>query len=138
MSESPDSEVVEVAELAKTGTKCGTICGRVILAFLVVLLAIEASAKFGYEKTLTTLRSNASKVMGDAVRGGQPELEEWSMPLAEAEKYVSGFPSQTRKSVFGSPVVVLKWLSLFKTYVVQLQLDDESTVISLTTGDLDE
>ena len=137
MSEAPDSEVVEIAELAKTGTKCGTIIGRVILAFLVVLLAIEASAKFGYEKTLTTLRSNASKVMGEAVQGGQPELEEWSLPLAEAEKYVSGFPSRTRKSVFGSPVVVLKWLSLFKTYVVQLQLDDESIVIGLTTGDLD-
>ena len=137
MSEAPEAEVVETAELARTGTKWGTIVGRVMLAFLVVLLAIEASAKFGYDKTLTSLRANASKVMGDAIKGGQPELEEWSLPLADAEKCVSGFPSQKRQKVLGASVVVLRWLSLFKTYIVQLQLDDENTVIALSTDELD-
>ena len=137
MSTSPESEseeVVEIAELAETGTKWGTIGGRVLLGFLVVLLAIEAHGKFGYDRTLTTLRANASKVMGDALRGGQPELEDWSMPLAEAEKCLKGFPSQTRKVDFGEPVVVLRWFSLFKKYVIKLHLDD-NVVISLTTDD---
>ncbi|RLT07266.1 MAG: hypothetical protein DWI21_10020 [Planctomycetota bacterium] len=136
MNESLDSEdVVEIAELAESGTTWGTIIGRVLLAGLVVLLAIEAHGKFGYDRTLTTLRTNASKVMGEAIHGGQPELEEWTMPLAEAEKCVSGFPSKTRKTVLSSPIVVLKWFSLFKTYVIQLHLDDGDIVISLTTDD---
>ena len=47
MSESLDSEeVVEIAELAETGTRWGTIIGRVILAGLLVLLAIESHGKF--------------------------------------------------------------------------------------------
>lgn len=136
MSESLDSEeVVEIAELAETGTKWGTIIGRVILACLLVLLAIEAHGKFGYDRTLTALRAKASKVMGDPIRGGAPELEEWSIPLAEAEKSVSGFPSKTRNKNLIQPVVSLKWFSLFKTYVIQLHLDDENTVVSLTTDD---
>lgn len=73
--------------------------------------------------------------MGDALHGGQPELEDWSMPLPEAEKYFKGFPSQTRKVVLGSSVVTLRWFSLFKKYVIKLHLDDDNVVISLTTDD---
>lgn len=107
-----------------------------ILALLLVVLAIEAHAKFGYDRTLTSLRESAAKVEGVVIRGEQA-LEEWSLPLPEAENCVSGFPSKSRKTVFQSPVVVLRWFSLFKTYVVQLHLDDENTIISLTTEDLE-
>ena len=117
------------------GTKWGTIAGRVLLGCLVVLLAIEAHGKFAYERTLATLREKATKVIGDPIQGGAPELEELSLPLAEAEKCVNGFASKTRKSVFGTSVIELRWFSLFKTYVVQLHLDDDNTVISLTTDD---
>lgn len=136
MSESRDPDVVEVAELAETGPKWGTIVGRIVLALLVVVLAIEAHAKFGYDRTLASLRDRASKVEGAVIRGEQA-FEEWSLPLAEAETCISGFPSKARKTIFQAPVVVLRWFSLFKTYVVQLHLDDESTVISLTTEDLE-
>lgn len=137
MSESANPDVVEIAELAETGTKWGTIVGRVILALLLVVLAIEAHAKFGHDRTLTSLRENASKVMGDVIHGEQG-LEEWSLPLAEAEKCISGFPSKTRKkTVFQSPVVMLRWFSLFKTYVVQLHLDDDNIVVLLTTEDVE-
>lgn len=132
---SESDEDVVMAELAETGSKWKTIIGRVVLGFLVVLLAIELHGKLGYDRTLTTLRANASKVMGDAIHGGQPELEEWTMPFSEAEKCFKGFPSRSRKVVFGSPVVTLRWFSLFKKYVVKLQLDDENVVISLTTDD---
>lgn len=136
MNEPLDSEeVVEVAELAETGTNWGTIVGRVILALLLVVLAIEAHAKLGYDRTLTALRASASKVEGEAIRGEQG-LEEWTLPLADAEKCVSGFPSKSRKTEFQQPTVVLRWFSLFKTYVVQLHLDD-NIVISLTTDDFE-
>lgn len=139
MSASPksDDDDVEMAELAESGSKWGTIAGRVLLGFLVVLLAIEVHGKFGYERTLAALRANAQTVMGDAIHGGQPELEEWSMPLAEAEKCLKGFASQNRKVVLGTPVITLRWFSLFKTYVIQLHLDDDNIVSSLTT-DVDE
>lgn len=137
MSASPEEDVVEIAELAETGPKWGTIIGRVILAGLVVLLAIEAHGKLGYDRTLTSIRANASKVMGEAFRGRQPELEEWTMPLAEAEKCISGFPSKTRQAILGTPVVVLKWFSIFKTYAIQLHLDDGDIVTSLTTDGLE-
>lgn len=132
-----DDDDVEMAELAETGPKWGTIAGRVLLGFLVVLLAIEAHGKFGYERTLAALRANAQTVMGDTIRGGQPELEEWSLPLAEAQKSLKGFASQNRKVVLGSPVITLRWFSLFKTYVIQLHLDEGDVVTSLTT-DVDE
>ncbi len=128
-----DDDVV-MAELAETGTKWKTIFGRILLGFLVVLLAIELHGKLGYDRTLTTLRTSASQVMGDAIHGGPAELEEWTLPLPEAEKCIKGFPSQTRKVVFGTPVVALRWFSLFKTYVIKLHLDD-NVVISLTTDD---
>lgn len=134
---SESEEDVEMAELAETGTKWGTIAGRVLLGFLVVLLAIEAHGKFGYDRTLAALRANAATVMGDALHGGQPELEDWSMPLAEAEKCIKGFASQNRKVVLGTPVVTLRWFSLFKTYVIQLHMDDDNVVNSLMT-DVDE
>ena len=134
MSAAPQSDDVVMAELAETGTKWKTIFGRVLLGFLVVLLAIELHGKFGYDRTLSTLRANASKVMGDAIHGAPAELEEWTMPLPEAEKCIKGFPSQTRKVVLGTPVVALRWFSLFKTYVIKLHLDD-NVVISLTTDD---
>lgn len=131
MSESLDDEVVEIAELAETGTKWGTIAGRVIHALLLVVLTIEAHAKLGYDRTLTTLREKASKVEG-AVIHGQQGLEDWSLPLADAEKCVSGFPSKSRKTVLEQPLVTLRWFSLFKTYVVQWHLEDD-IVVGLTT-----
>ena len=135
MSAAPQSDDdVVMAELAESGSKWKTIFGRVLLGFLVVLLAIELHGKFGYDRTLSTLRANASKVMGDAIHGVPAELEEWSLPLPEAEKCIKGFPSQTRKVVFGESVVVLRWFSLFKTYVIKLHLDG-NVVISLTTDD---
>ena len=135
MSESLNSEeVVEIAELAETGTRWGTIIGRVVLAGLLVLLAIEAHGKFGYDRTLTALREKANKVIGDPVHG-ELGLEEWSLPLAEAEKCVNGFASKTRKEVLLQPVISLRWFSLFKTYIIQLQLDDENIVTGLTTDD---
>ena len=82
MSASPKSDDdVVMAELAETGSKMKTIIGRILLGFLVVLLAIEAHGRFGYDRTLATLRANASKVMGDAIHGAPAELEEWTMPL---------------------------------------------------------
>lgn len=135
MSESPESdEVVEIAELDKTRTSCGTIAGRVLLAFLVVLLAIEAHGKFGYDRTLSALRAKANKVAGDPVHG-ELGLEEWSLPVADAEKCVSGFASKTRKNDILQPVISLKWFSLFKTYVIQLHLDGENIVVGLSTDD---
>jgi hypothetical protein len=132
-----EDDDVEMAELAETGPKWGTIAGRVLLGFLVVLLAIEAHGKFGYERTLAGLRANAQTVMGDALHGGQPEFEEWSMPFAKAQECIKGLASQNRKVVLGSPVVTLRWFSLFKTYVIQLHLDDDDVVNSMTT-DVDE
>jgi hypothetical protein len=130
MSAAPDPEVVEIAELAEPSGKWRTIVGRIILAVLVVVLIIEAHAKFGYDRTLAALRAKASKIEGEVILG-QQALEDWSLPLADAEQCVSGYPSQRRESLLGMNVVVL-----FKTYVVQLQLDDQNTVMSLTTEDL--
>ena len=138
--ESPDEEILEaeiVDDKPSAGRKCGTIFGRVLLVALLGVLVIELHGKFGYERTLTTLRANASKVVGEQIAGDRPDLEEWTLPLAEAEKCVSGFPSKSRRMLFGSPVVVLRWFSLFKTYVIQLPLDDDNVVTSLSTDDVD-
>lgn len=135
MSETPDPDVVEIAELADSSGKWRTIVGRIVLVVLVIVLIIEAHAKFGYDRTLAALRAKASKIEGDVIRG-QQALEDWSLPLADAEQCVSGYPSKRRESTFGMNVIVLRWFSLFKTYVVQLQLDDQNTVMSLLTEDL--
>ncbi len=139
MSESLDPEIPVDGKSCSTVSKCGTVFGRVLMVLLLGVLAIEAHAKFGYDHTLTTLRATASKIEGENIAGVRPELEEWSLPLSDAEKCVKGFPSKSRRLQFQTPIVVLKWLSLFKTYVIQLQLDDENNVISLSTddGDLD-
>lgn len=134
MSQSPDDVVVEIAELVPTVPKWGTIVGRVLLGFLVVLLAIEAHGKFGYDRTLAALREKATKVVGDPVQG-ELALEEWSLAIADAEKCVSGFASKTREKDFLQPVISLKWFSLFKTYVIQLHLDDENIVTGLSTDE---
>lgn len=135
MSDSPETdEVVEIAELDATRTSWGTIAGRVLLALLVVLLAIEAHGKFGYDRTLAALREKANKVVGDPVHG-ELGLEEWSLPVADAESCVSGIASKTRKTAHQIPVIELRWFSLFKTYFIQLHLDDENIVVGLSTDD---
>lgn len=52
-----------------------------------------------------------------------------------AEVSFSRFPSKKHKSVFGPSVAMLHGFSLFATYVVQLQWNDQNTVISLSTED---
>ena len=148
MSESPspqsdNEEILEAEILDEEPSRpacrnCGTVFGRVILALLLVVLAIELHAKFGYERTLAKLRPNAVEAVGKPAGNNQPELKKWSMPLADAEKLVQGFPSKRRESLFGMPIVVLKWFTFSKkNYVIQLHLDAENTVFLVSTEDID-
>ncbi len=137
MSELLDPQVSLEGKSSSAWRKWGTVFGRVLLGLLIVVLAIEVHAKFGYERSLAALRGKSAKVAGEPIAGEESEHEEWTLPLAEAEKCLSGFPVKHRRFQLQTPIVVLKWFSLFKTYVIQLRLDDEDIVVSLNTDDID-
>lgn len=99
-----------------------------VIGLLLIVVAIEGSARIGYTLTLNRL----SRVLGL-----DDQLEPQPLHIDDVPALVSGFPSRTVEGgEFGS-VVTYRWKGLLKDYGgIHLEYtDDEGLVLGLQTDD---
>jgi hypothetical protein len=101
-----------------------TIGGRAFLVALVVVLVVELHAKICYDRSLDRVTSLTSHPLEN---NRDPSLDEVVGAL-------SGFPTKQRKFSFQQPVLVVQWPSLFKDYIIELQLGQQDSVAGLQTA----
>ena len=115
-TDSPDSP-------RKTSTR--TICLRVLLAVLAVFLVVEANAKLGYELSIRKLTSLLV------------DQEDFSIEDARGALY--GLESQTIRYQQDKPVLIAEWSSLVSSYIIEVRLSRDETVLDIqTVEEIDE
>lgn len=99
----------------------------VVLLIVAILggLAIETSARLGFQKTLTKLQLRVS-----APEHPVPE----PIKADEADALVSGWPKKTVEKVGEGANVEYRWRSLFLELVIQLKVAADGTVLALDTN----
>ena len=95
----------------------------VISAFLIVIL-IEGNARYGFSSTLAELQNR----IGQQDNGkGQEFL------LVEAKEMVKGFPYGEERLTKRGKQLQYRWFSLFRTFALQLSMDNDDVILSLST-----
>ncbi|MFH1299774.1 MAG: hypothetical protein ABIK07_01840 [Planctomycetota bacterium] len=95
-----------------------------LIAVALVVILIEWNARSGYSTTLTAMQDRIALADKDPA-------QEFS--LAEAKTMVKGYPYGDEKLTKNGKQLQYRWLSLFRTYALQLSSDDEDIVLSLKT-----
>ncbi len=118
----------------KTRTKPRNSVERLIvwglIAALLVVAAVEASAKFGYDQTLARLQTALAADEGPDGKG---------LHIDEVSALLSGFPSRSESDVSGLTRVNYRWPSLFRSYGVQLEYRKSSgNILGLATEEAPE
>lgn len=111
---------------AKKRPSKATLPGRIFLVALVLVLALELHARHYYGKSLEAIR--------EAVTTHRDE----GLPLADVEPLIQGFPQQWDRYNLHKPVRLVSYFSLFKTYVIRLELTEDRQIDVLQTGAWEE
>ncbi len=98
------------------------------IALLVVLAAVQAHARFGYQMSLQKLQQRLSTE------------EETALPLLmkDVPGLISGFPSRSRKEDRHWHQVTYKWRGITQSYEIRMQYDSSEeapAVLALETAD---
>lgn len=96
---------------------------RSLIAVMLIVVGIEAQARFGHGRTVTQLR----KELEEVDQGGK------ELSLSGARQKISGWTFKTEKLQQGTGRVSYRWPSLFKTYVLHLAINADGDVMSLDT-----
>ncbi|PHR89020.1 MAG: hypothetical protein COA78_36145, partial [Blastopirellula sp.] len=92
-----------------------------ISVFLIVLL-VEVNARYGYSKTLAEMQNRI-----------QLQDEGKDFTLADAKEIVKGFPYGEERLTNSGKEVQYRWLSLFRTFAIKLNVDNDDQIQSLET-----
>ncbi|WP_278471124.1 tetratricopeptide repeat protein [Gimesia maris] len=98
------------------------VWGLIALALIVVLL--EANARYGYSSTLESLQSRLSQA--DKNKGQE-------LILKEAKGLVKGFPYGDERLTNKGKQLQYRWPSLFRTFAIELSTGVDDVVLSLET-----
>ena len=93
------------------------------ITVLLLLVAVQAHARFGYKMTL----NNLQPLVDDDYEGGQP------LALAEVDNHVVGFPSQSENSIDGKTTErVYRWHGLGRSYGITLSYNPGADPVVIT------
>lgn len=100
--------------------ECAIVWGLIFVALIVVLL--EVNARYGYSNTLTEMQNRIAQ-----------EEDGKEFLLKEAKAMVKGFPYGDERLTQSGKQLQYRWLSLFRTYAIQLSVGIDGEVLSLET-----
>jgi tetratricopeptide (TPR) repeat protein len=104
---------------------------RLLLLVLVALLVVEVTSKRWYEASLSSITRVIVETEEDPTGRSVARISELA-PLAQ------GFCHQRPLYAGKSTYVEFLWLSVFKTYSIRIEHDDEDVALSLESGDYDQ
>jgi tetratricopeptide (TPR) repeat protein len=100
-----------------------TFGGRLLLVVLIGVVLNEGHAKICYERSLKQLTALA----------GAAHDHDRDLTLDEAVATVAGLPTRNRRFNLERPVEIVQWFSLFKTYAIEIHVDDDNVVSRVQT-----
>jgi tetratricopeptide (TPR) repeat protein len=116
----PSSATPSTAKRPRSRTE--RIVTRSLIALLLIVVALEAHARFGHNASVSRLRKDMA-----AADDGAP------INLAAAQKQIVGFPLKSDLGGPGRPRILYRWPSLFRSYVLLLETDPDGDLLSLET-----
>ena len=127
--EEPAEEVAadQAASPQKTRSPVERILVWGLIAGLVVLVGLQARARFAYTSTLKSLVS--------AVRESDRHPAADPLTLANARKLITGSPAVSNEKEERNKVVVYTWKGLLKSYSIRITITDDENpeVLSVVT-----
>lgn len=121
-----DSQVTETdSSTIKHRTLKKTIWLRGLLALVAVLVLIEAHAKLAYDLSIR-------KLTALLVTANQDDSD---VSIQDARGALYGFESQSLRYQQDKPVLIASWSSLLKSYMVEVRLSTDETVLDIQTVD---
>ncbi|QDU53068.1 tetratricopeptide repeat protein [Gimesia panareensis] len=122
-----DAEPIQEAAPQETKKKRSPVERAVVWGLIAVILLValnEWGSRSGYDSTLAALQKRIA--LSD-----QGDDNEFS--IAEAKALVKGFPYGEERLTKSGKELQYRWLSLFRTYAIQLSLANDGEILSLKT-----
>jgi hypothetical protein len=125
----PASTAAPAAKKSRSPVERAIVQGGIVV--LLLLVAVQAHARFGYELSLNRLQSRLAND-DDGTIEGTPLL------VSDLPKLIVGFPSRSEEEERQWKAVTYTWHGLGKSYSIRMPYDNseaQAVVLSLETAD---
>ncbi|QDV20968.1 Tetratricopeptide repeat protein [Gimesia panareensis] len=122
-----DAEPIQETAPQETKKKRSPVERAVVWGLIAVILLVvlnEWGSRSGYDSTLAALQKRIA--LSDQGDGND-------FSIAEAKALVKGFPYGEERLTKSGKELQYRWLSLFRTYAIQLSLANDGEILSLKT-----